>query len=137
MTQYPMHKGIKVFGEAGTAAVLEELQQLHERGVIEPRDSDKLSQKEKASALEYLMFLKRKGVEKIKGRGCADGHKHCEHTNKEDACSPTVAIELLVLSCIIDGMENKDVATVDIPGAFMQADMDEEVVHLKLHGKMA
>jgi hypothetical protein len=31
MTQYPMHKGIKVFGDAGTAAVLEELQQLHAR----------------------------------------------------------------------------------------------------------
>jgi len=40
MTQYPMHKGIKVFGEAGSSAVLEEIQQLHERGVIEPRDSD-------------------------------------------------------------------------------------------------
>ena len=137
MTQYPMHKGIKVFGEAGTAAVLEELQQLHERGVIEPRDSDKLSQNEKASALEYLMFLKKKRCGKIKGRGCADGRKQREHTNKEDARSPTVAIESLVLSCIIDGMENRDVATVDIPGAFMQADMDEEVVHLKLHGKMA
>jgi len=26
-------------------------------------------------------------------------------------------------------MENRDVATVDIPGASMQADMDEEIVH--------
>jgi len=31
MTQYPMHKGIKVFGDAGTRAVIEELQQLYER----------------------------------------------------------------------------------------------------------
>jgi len=42
-----MHKGIRDFGDAGTAAVLEELQQLHERGLIEPRDSDKLSQTER------------------------------------------------------------------------------------------
>ena len=34
-------------------------------------------------------------------------------------------------------MEMRDIATIDIPGAFMQADMDEEVVHLRLHGKMA
>jgi len=34
-------------------------------------------------------------------------------------------------------MEMHDIATIDIPGGFMQADMDEEVVHLHLHGKMA
>jgi len=39
---------------------LEELQQLHARGVIEQSDSNKLSQNEKSSALEYLMFLKKK-----------------------------------------------------------------------------
>jgi len=32
--------------------------------------------------------------------------------------------------CNIDAMGHRDVATVDIPGAFMQADMDDEVVHL-------
>jgi len=34
-------------------------------------------------------------------------------------------------------MEMRDIATIDIPGAFMQADMEDEVVHLCLHGKMA
>jgi len=69
MTQYPMHEGIKVFGDAGTAAVLEEFQQLHARDVIDPHDSNKLSQNEKSSALEYLKFLKNKRCGKIKGRG--------------------------------------------------------------------
>jgi hypothetical protein len=41
-----------------------------------------------------------------------------------------------MLSCVIDAMEKRDVATVDIPGAFMQADMDE-TVHMKMEGKMA
>jgi len=76
-------------------------------------------------------------VEKIRGIGFDDGCKLCEHTNKEDAYSPTVAIEALILSCIIVGMENRDVATVYIPGVFIQAYMDEVVVHLKLHEKMA
>jgi hypothetical protein len=75
MTQYPMHKGIKVFGDAGTRAVIEELQQLHERQVIEPCNADKMSMTEKSDALEYLMFLKKKLSGIIKGRGCADGRK--------------------------------------------------------------
>jgi hypothetical protein len=41
-----------------------------------------------------------------------------------------------MLSATIDAMEERDVATVDIPGAFMQADIDE-VVHVKFEGKIA
>jgi hypothetical protein len=33
-------------------------------------------------------------------------------------------------------MERRDVATLDIPGAFMQADIDE-VVHVKFEGEIA
>jgi hypothetical protein len=41
-----------------------------------------------------------------------------------------------MLSCVIDAKEGRDVATVNIPGAFTQADMDN-IVHMKLEGKMA
>ena len=82
------------------------------------------------------MFLKKKRNGIIKGRGCADGQKQRIHTTKEEASSPTVAIEDVMLSCVIDAMEHRDVATVDIPGAFMQANMDE-LVHMKMEGKKA
>ena len=82
------------------------------------------------------MFLKKKRDGIIKGRGCADGRKQREYTSREDASSPTVAIESLLLSCVINAKEARDVATADIPGAFMQADMDD-VVHMKLEGTMA
>ena len=82
------------------------------------------------------MFLKQKRNETIKGRGCADGRKQRQYTTKEEASSPTVAIESVMLSCVLDALEERDVATVDIPGAFMQADMDD-LVHMKLEGKMA
>ena len=58
------------------------------------------------------------------------------YTAKEEASSPTVSIEAVMLTCAIDAHEERDVATVDIPGAFMQADMDE-VVHMRLEGQMA
>ena len=44
--------------------------------------------------------------------------------------------ELIFLIAIIDAMEGRDVAVVDIPGAFMQANMDE-LVHVQFTGKMA
>ena len=40
-----------------------------------------------------------------------------------------------MLSCVIDAKERRHVATADIPGAFMQADMDE-VVYMRLEGVM-
>ena len=41
-----------------------------------------------------------------------------------------------MLSCVVDALERRDVGIIDIPGAFMQADMDE-LVHMRLEGKMA
>jgi hypothetical protein len=113
MTQYSMKKGIKVFGESGVNAVVEELQQLHDRKALDPKR--KLSREDKKAALHYLMFLKKKRCGRIKGRGCADGRKHRSYINKEDTSAPTVAIEALMLSCAIDAKEERDVATVDIP----------------------
>ena len=94
-----------------------------------------MTRDEKRAALNYLMFLKKKRSGRIKGRGCADGRKQRIHTKKEDASSPTVAIEAVMLSCVIDAEERRHVAFLDIPGAFMQVDMDE-VVHMRLEGKM-
>jgi len=136
MTQYTLKKGIQMFGEAGVDAVLKELKQLHDRKVLEPQSSSQLTTKERQRALHYLMFLKKKRCGKIKGQGCADGRKQREYLNKEDVSSPTVSIEAVLLSCVIDAQEGRDIATVDIPGAFMQADPDE-LLHMKLEGQMA
>lgn len=37
-----------------------------------------------------------------------------------------------MLSCVQDANENRDVATVNLPGAFMHADILGETVHIKL-----
>ena len=135
-TQHSVRKGLKLFGERGVDAVIKELTQLHDRGVLEPKDADQLTEEEREAALQYLMFLKEKRNGTVKGRGCADGRKQRETITKEEASSPTVAIESVMLSCTIDAKEERDVGTVDLPGAFMQADM-EGTVHMKLEGKMA
>jgi len=55
---------------------------------------------------------------------------------KEETSSPTVSTEALFLTCVIDAEEGRDVATVDVPGAFMHADMNE-TVWVQLVGTMA
>jgi hypothetical protein len=136
LTQYTLQRGLKEFGQDGVSALGKEMEQLHVRKVAKPVDSNSLSKDQKKAALRYLMFLTKKRCGRIKARGCADGRKQRETTKKEDAAAPTVAIESVMLSATIDAMEERDVATVDIPGAFMQADIDE-VVHIRFEGKIA
>ena len=136
MSQYTMERGLREFGEDGIKAVAKEMQQLHDREVLEPTKYEDMSREQKRKVLRYLMFLKKKRCGRIKGRGCADGRSQREYTMKEDASAPKVLIESVMPSCVQDANERRDVATVDLPGAFMHADMDD-IVHIKLVGKMA
>lgn len=103
--------------------MMKELQQLHDRAVMKPKHASELSKTNKR------MCLKQQRCGKIRGRGCADGRKQRPCTKKEDASAPTVAIdcESVMTSCGINAFENRDVATVNIPGAFVHADVDETV----------
>ncbi len=101
LTQYSIKKGLRVFGEAGAEAVVKEMEQLDKRKVIEPKRANMLTRQEKKDALEHLMFLKKKRCGKIKGRGCADGI----YKTKEETSAPTVAVESLFLSSVIDAEE--------------------------------
>ena len=136
MTQCSAVQGLRKFGEAGQEAVCSEMQQLHEMGVAEPNKGDVLARKEKSRALNHLMFLKQKRCGRIKGRGCACGRKQRLCKNKQETSAPTVAVESLLLSCDIDAKEKRAFVTTDIPGAFMQTDVDE-VTRLRLEGPLA
>eukprot|EP00980_Cylindrotheca_fusiformis_P016286 scaffold4840_cov147-Cylindrotheca_fusiformis.AAC.2 len=129
-------KGLKVFGEAGADAIKKELEQLIYRRVMHGVDPHKLTIAQKKATLQYLMFLKEKRSGKIKGRGCADGRKQRIYKSKEETSSPTISVEALFLSCLIDAIERRHVMVVDIPGAFMHADIDE-LIHVKLVGDIA
>ena len=60
------------------------------------------------------------------------------YTPKNESTSPTASLSGLIMTCVIDAYERRDVATVDIPGAFLQAKQpDDDVVHVVLDGRMA
>ena len=60
-------------------------------------------------------------------------------TSKIETSSLTASLIGIMLTCMIDVFERRDVATVDIPGAFIQTKMpkDEKDVHVVLDGHMA
>jgi hypothetical protein len=105
------------------------MKQLHDRGVIQPKLANMLTCEEKRKSLQYLMFLKQRGCGRIKGQGCTDGRKQRVYKMKEETSALNVLIESLFLSCTIDAKESRKVVTCDIPGAFMQTDIDE-IIHV-------
>ena len=56
----------------------------------------------------------------MKGQAVAGGNKQMDFISKDESSSPTVATKAVLLSCVIDAQEHRDVATIDIPNAFLQ-----------------
>jgi Reverse transcriptase (RNA-dependent DNA polymerase) len=133
--QMSAKKGLKIFKEDGAGALMKELRQVIVMNVMSGCHARELSMEEKKRALRYLMFLKQKRCGLIKGRGCVDGRPQRLWKTKDQTTSPTVSIEALLISCMIDAMEGRDVATIDIPSAFMQAFIDE-TIHIKFDNEL-
>ena len=79
------------------------------------------------------MFRKEKRDGSIKGHGVVDGRKQREKIEPKDTTSPTVSTEAVMLTATTNSLEGRDVAVVDIPGAYMILDMDNEV-HVVFRG---
>ena len=56
--------------------------------------------------------------------------------SREDFSSLTVYTEAVILSCIIDPEEERDVAVIDIPNAFIQTRVENEkdMVYIRARG---
>jgi hypothetical protein len=126
MTQLSLKAGLKEWGDQAFTAAQSEMKKLHLRNTFKPTHLRELSQVQRQTVLESHIFLKQKCDGKIKGRTIAGGNKQHGYISKEDASSPTVATEAVLLSCIIDAKEGRDVAVVVIPNAFVQTRVENE-----------
>jgi hypothetical protein len=83
------------------------------------------------------VFVKKKRSGVIKARKVAGGNKQRDFITKENASSPTVATESVLLTSMIDARENCDVAIVDITNAFFQTvvedDKDKVIMRIRGH----
>ena len=118
---------------------MSKMKQLHLRDTFKPLHWKEMTSKQKASMLESHVFLKEKRDGTIKGHKAAGGNKQRDFMSKEDVSSPTAATEAVLLSCITDAEEGRDVAAIDIPNAFMQTRTEDEkdMAMIRVHGILA
>jgi hypothetical protein len=124
ITQLSLKAGLREWGKEAQKAVHSEMKQLHFRDTFRPMHWRDLTHAQRKSILESHMFLKQKRTGAIKGRTV--GNKQGDFISKEEASSPMVATKSVLLTCIIDAEERRDVAVVDIPNAFIQTRIEDE-----------
>ena len=135
-------KGVAKFGKSAKDAVWNELDQLiNVKKAIRPVHLSQLSQEEKRNIIRSFMFLTAKydatgRFEKIKARLVADGSQQSERPKSETA-SPTVAMESVFMCLSIAAKEKRKLATADIGGAYLNAEMTGEIIHIELDPQMS
>jgi hypothetical protein len=72
------------------------------------------------------VFVKKKCTHQIKVRKVAGGNKQREFISKENASSPTVAMESVLLNFLVYAQENCNIVIVDILNAFIQTVVEDE-----------
>jgi hypothetical protein len=120
--------GVKRYGEEVIQATIAECKQLDDKKAFKPHNRKDLTKLERKRALRVIILVKEKRCGKIKGRTVADGREQRDHIERVDATSPTVSIKALMISIAIDTKEKRVVATADVEGAYLHADMDEVVI---------
>ena len=128
--QYSVKKGIELFGEKGEKAVTKELTHMHDMKVYHPMDPKELTREQRKEALLSLIFLTQKRDGSVKSRACVNGSKQRGKISKEAAASPTVMNDSVMITSAIEAHEERNVVTLDLPGAFLHTDLDEDVVML-------
>jgi hypothetical protein len=56
-----------------------------------------------------------------------------DYITKEDVSSPTVSAELAMLICMINTLEDQDIAVINFPNAFVQTVIEDEEHHVVVH----
>ena len=128
MTQMSATAGIRKHGDRAVSALLSEFAQLNSKDVFKAVDATQLTKAQKQGALRAINLIKEKRTGALKGRTCADGRPQRSGYTKEETASPTMSTDALLLSLLIDAKEERDVATADVVGAYLNADMEDFVL---------
>ena len=117
-------------------AMLNEYKQLHNLDYFGPQNPKIMHQQEKYRALRAVNLIKEKRWGKIKGMTWADGSCQCTYIPKEEATVPTIILEALFASLLIDAHKGRALHTFDIPGSYLHASTpDYKVVYMKYEGE--
>ena len=105
-----------------------------------PIHPSEMTADEKKKAQDALMFLTEKQDKTVKGRMVFNGKPTREWMSKEESASPTASNKGITLTAIVDAKEERDVMSLDILNAFIQAEIPkgkgEEKIIMKITGKL-
>jgi hypothetical protein len=116
--------GLNQFGHQGKDAIQDELQLFLKEKVFAPVNEPTPEQKKQALCIHCFLTEKRDG--RVKARAMADGRSQIRYS-EEETYSPTVKLESIMLSSLIDALEHRYVATIDIKGAFLKAKVPDDM----------
>ena len=138
MTQYGYKAAIRKFGPVADKAITAELTKVHQRDAFAPQNAKTLTYEQKRRALESIMHVKHKRDDSKRARLCADGRKQRLTMRKDETASPTVCTDSTFITAAMEAAEHRRTAVVDLPSAYLHADMDdEEEVLMVLRGDLA
>jgi hypothetical protein len=112
---------------------------LHQRTCFAPLNIKDMKTSEQKKAQQALMFLTEKRDKSVRGRMVYNGKPTREWLSREDAVSPTAALESIMITRVIESKEQRDIMTCYIPNAFIQAFLpkkktDEDRVVMQITG---
>jgi hypothetical protein len=125
-------KALQVYGVAATSAICKELAQLLRIPAFIPVKKNSVPTKKQL--IRSMMFLKEKvkpdgSFDKLKARLVARGDMQ-PFLDDDDKSSPTVATTAALAVAAIAAREGRDVATLDVTGAFLQAPMNSQDIYV-------
>ncbi len=106
MTQVSMRLALKKWGKATEQVITIETKQLHWHNSYKTMNSHELTKAQKEHILETHIFFGEKQDDKIKARKVVGGNKQQYYIPKEDVSSPIVLAEAVMLTCVIDALED-------------------------------
>ena len=123
-----INQGIKQFGYEAVLSIVKEIKQICDGKVWKGVNPAEMSADEWSSVISSSLFLKEKYSSlghfiKIKARLVAGGHQMDRDIYKNNSSAPTVATQTVFMVAAIAASERRAVAAVDVPGAFLKADM--------------
>jgi hypothetical protein len=123
---YVTEAGFKHWGSDAEKSGIKEVKQLHWRDTFVPKHYSELTSDEKSKVLESHMFIVKKRSGDTKAGLVVGGNKQRDYLTKEDSSSPAVATKSVLLKSIVDAVEKRDVAIIDIPNAFIQTRVENK-----------
>ena len=120
-------RSLSEYGEVAETAIKKELQQMIDKDVFEFVEPGVLTKSQRKSVIRSSMFMKEKfdpsgAFTKLKARLVAGGDQQ-DKSIYGDISSPTVSLESIMMAIAIAAAERRHIATCDVTGAFLEAEM--------------